>query len=1035
VARPIAPPFDAPYFADDATLLRGFAAETELDAETDARIDVRASRYIEAAREKSGFIGGVEDLLREYGLSTDEGIALMTLAEALLRVPDAATQDLLIRDRITAADWEDHVGRGGRWLSPSARALALSARLLESSTSSPGVLTRLIERVGMPVLRTATRQAMRLFGRHFVLGETIEEALRRGRRWQEGGYSLSYDMLGEGARTARDAQRYFEAYRAAIAAIGAEAGASPSRDRPGISVKLSALHPRYEPLQRERVLEDLTPRLVELARAARAHDLELTVDAEEADRLELSLEVIARASADGGLAGWEGFGLAVQAYQKRAVAVIEWARDLAAAHHRRLIIRLVKGAYWDTEIKRGQERGLPDYPVFTRKPATDLSYLACAVRLLAARPRLFPQFATHNALTIATIGESAGDRSGYEFQRLHGMGEAIYRAVKAEHPDSKVRIYAPVGGHRDLLGYLVRRLLENSAGSSFLMLAGDRDVPITELLMRPARILDGGAKARHPAIPLPRELYAPERVNSAGIELGERRGREALLGAIAAAGPPEAATPLGGGGGNSGTRRAIVSPADRRRIVGHVVELGAEAVPDLVQAASAGFVPWSATSAAERSETLLRAADLIEADRAAFVSLLADEAGKTLVDALAEVREAVDFCRFYAAEARRLLASSTELPGPVGEANGLSYRPRGAFVCISPWNFPLSIFVGQVTAALAAGNSVIAKPAEQTPLIAHRAVRLLHRAGVPNQALCLAPGDGALGAAIVAHPDIAGVAFTGSTETAWAINRTLANKNGPIVPLIAETGGINAMVVDATALPEQASDDIVLSAFRSAGQRCSALRVLYVQDDIADELLTMIEGATAELRIGDPRDPSTDIGPVIDEAAKAALEEHLATVREAGDARVRFAATLPEETRVGNFVAPHIVEIDDPSFVEQEVFGPVLHVFRWRQDGLGQVLEAIAGTGQGLTLGIHSRVESTVQAIVERLRVGNVYVNRSMIGAVVGTQPFGGSGLSGTGPKAGGPDYLRRFLLEQVVSTNTAAIGGNAALVAIGDSE
>ncbi len=733
--------------------------------------------------------------------------------------------------------------------------------------------------------------------------------------------------------------------------------------------------------------------------------------------------MIAAAFADASLAGWDGFGLAIQAYQKRAGAVIDYIAELARALNRRMMVRLVKGAYWDTEIKRAQERGLDDYPVFTRKAMTDLNYMACAQKLLALRGRIFPQFATHNALTVATVLELAGGEAGFEFQRLHGMGEALYAQLREDRPNLACRTYAPVGSHRDLLAYLVRRLLENGANSSFVAIAADDSVPAEALLRRPADIIGAPANARHPHIPLPRDLLRPQRQNSRGIEFGERAALDELVAATAAETAPVAAATLINGVAATGAARPILSPIDRTSVVGSVIDPTPEKVQEAVAAARAGFMSWSRTPAERRARILERAADLLERRRARFIALLQREGGKTLDDALSEVREAADFCRYYAAEGQKLFGAGEAMPGPTGESNLLSLRGRGAFIAISPWNFPLAIFTGQVTAALMAGNAVVAKPAEQTPLIAMEAVRLLHEAGVPASALHLLPGDGRIGAALTAHADIAGVVFTGSTEVARAINRTLAAKDGPIVPLIAETGGINAMIVDATALPEQVADDVVTSAFRSAGQRCSALRLLFLQDDVADRMIEMIAGAARELSVGDPRELATHVGPVIDSEAKQRLEAHIARMKR--EARVHFAGTAP----AGHYVAPHIFELADAGQLTEEVFGPILHVVRYPAEKLESVLQAIAQSGFGLTLGIHSRIDDTVEAIIDRLAVGNVYVNRNMIGAVVGVQPFGGQGLSGTGPKAGGPHYLPRFATEQTVTVNTAAAGGNAALM------
>ena len=1015
------PLFTATYAPDDGVVAARLLQAGALNDEQNARIDRTATRLIGAIRASDDRLGGIEDMLREFALSTREGLALMVLAEALLRVPDARTADQFIEDKLGQGDFLHHETKSSAFLvNASAWALGMSARVIQPGETPQGTIGRLTKRLGAPAVRAATRQAMRLMGSHFVLGETIESALERAH--SEGGPRYSFDMLGEGARTAADAERYFSSYASAIDAIGRSAGERPLPDRPGISVKLSALHPRFEALSRARVMAELVPKLIDLARRAKACDLNFTVDAEEADRLELSLEVIAAALSDASLQGWDGFGLAIQAYQKRADAVIGYVDELANTLNRRLMVRLVKGAYWDTEIKRAQERGLDDYPVFTRKAMTDLNYVACAQKLLALRPRLFPQFATHNALTVATVLELAGGDSGYEFQRLHGMGEALYARLGKDRPGLACRTYAPVGSHRDLLAYLVRRLLENGANSSFVALAADDAVPTATLLRRPADSVGAAGNARHPAIPLPRDLYQPQRRNSRGIEFGDRAALTALLAAIAAETAPVAAAPLINGQTKAGTARPIVSPIDRTISVGSVVDPTPEHANAAVAAARDGFLSWSQTPPERRAQILERAADLLEQRHARFIALLQREGGKTLDDALSELREAVDFCRYYAAEGRKLLVGET-MPGPTGESNLLQLRGRGVFAAISPWNFPLAIFTGQVTAALMAGNTVVAKPAEQTPLIAAEAVRLLHEAGVPVSALHLLPGDGAIGAVLTAHPDIAGVVFTGSTEVARAINRTLAAKDGPIVPLIAETGGINAMIVDATALPEQVADDVVTSAFRSAGQRCSALRLLFVQDDVAGRMIEMISGAARELAIGDPRDPANQIGPVIDSEAKQRLETHIARMK--NEARVHFAGSAPS----GNYVPPHIFELADAGQLTEEVFGPVLHVVRYPADRLDRVLQSIERSGYGLTLGIHSRIDDTIETVIERLSVGNIYVNRNMIGAVVGVQPFGGQGLSGTGPKAGGPHYLTRFATEQTVTVNTSAAGGNAALM------
>ena len=1026
--------FHAPHAPDDDRLIGNFSQKLTFSAAQERAIDARTTKLIQAIRSDSGQMGGVEDFLREYGLSTREGLALMVLAEALLRVPDALTQDRLIEDKLKEGGWSDHETHGDTWfVSASAWALGMSARVIKPGETPEGVMRGLVKRMGMPTVRTATKQAMRFLGHHFVLGETISDALNRAAKNETRGYRHSYDMLGEGARTLADAKRYFKSYADAIAAIGKSAGKTSAGrklpDRPGISVKLSALHPRYLATHREQVLEELVPDLIELAQMAKAHDLNFTVDAEEVDRLELSLDVIDRAFADPSLGGWDGFGLAIQAYQKRAPQVIDHIAGLCRKHDRRMMVRLVKGAYWDTEIKRAQERGLDGYAVYTRKAATDLSYLACAQQMLDMRDVIYPQFATHNALTVSTIIEMAEDRSGFEFQRLHGMGEVVYDSLSKSNDRVPCRIYAPVGGYRDLLAYLVRRLLENGANSSFVAVAGDKNVPIVSMLERPdAKLgLAKGQTARNSQIPLPLNIY-PDRDNSRGVEFGDRLQLASLIEGMSRSTQMVEAGPLAPGLKPSGPKQEIRSPSDLSNVVGTVCFTDPKDVDKAVTTAMQGFKTWSRTDPGLRAAALDRAADLLEERRDRFMALLSAEAGKTLDDGIAEIREAVDFLRYYAARSRDMFSRMQPMPGPTGEDNRLGWRARGVFVCISPWNFPLAIFLGQVSAGLAAGNSVIAKPAEQTPLIAHEAVKLLHEAGLPKDVLLCLPGAGDVGAALTSHPKIGGVAFTGSTETARAINRTLAAKDGPIVPFIAETGGLNAMIVDATALAEQVADDVVLSAFRSAGQRCSALRLLFVQDDVADHMLEMIEGAARELKLGNPSKPSTDVGPVIDEAQRDMLAEHIATISKTQ--KLVYAGDAPKD---GLFFAPHIVELKDAAALDREIFGPVLHVVRYKAKKLDTVLDAIDATGFGLTLGIHSRIEATVRKVIDRLDTGNVYVNRNMIGAVVGTQPFGGSGLSGTGFKAGGPHYLMRFAVEQSVSVNTAAAGGNAGLIAMGD--
>ncbi len=1022
------------YRMDESAAVARILAAASLPAALTSRISASARRLVAEARRSRHGAGGIDVFLGEYALSSQEGIALLCLAEALLRIPDAATVDRLIRDKLAPPDWARHLGHSSSlFVNASTWALMLTGRLVQEPAAHDwgAVLHRLLARSGEPVLRQAVTAAIRILARQFVMGRTIAEALARARPAEKKGYRHSYDMLGEAARTAADADRYWTRYRDAIAAIGATSKGD-LRQAPGLSVKLSALHPRYEEGARDRVGRELAPRLLTLAQAAKDAGIGLTIDAEEADRLDLSLDFVALLAGDATLAGWNGLGLAVQAYQKRALPLLDWLADLARRSGRRLMVRLVKGAYCDSEIKRSQERGLEAYPVYTRKLATDVSYIACVKRMLAEPASLFPQFATHNAHTIAAVRALAQRSGDFEFQRLHGMGEALYDQIVT--PELPCRVYAPVGGHEDLLAYLVRRLLENGANTSFVNRLVDETAPVAEIVADPIERLAALKVKPHPRIPLPRDLYGAERANARGIDLTDPARLATLKDALAAARGPWQAAPIIAGAVRPGAVRDARDPTDRHRIVGGVSEADEAAVGAALDAAAAAAPDWAALPAGDRAAALDRAADLLEARVAAFIAMIVREGGRTIADALGEVREGIDHCRYYAARVRADFAAPLVLPGPTGERNSLALRGRGVFLCISPWNFPLAIFMGQITAALAAGNAVIAKPAEATPLVAAAAVRLLHEAGVPGAALNLLPGDGPrLGAILLADPRIAGVAFTGSTDTAAGIARQLAARTGPIVPLIAETGGQNALIADSSALPEQLVADVLTSAFDSAGQRCSALRVLCLQADIAERVIAMLEGAMRELAIGDPALIATDIGPVIDEAARAALEAHAARKRRAG--RPICELKLPPGTEYGCFFAPRAFEIPSLGLLTGEVFGPILHVVRWHGDRLDQVLDAIDATGYGLTLGIHSRIDDTVRAIRARLRVGNAYVNRTIIGAVVGAQPFGGERLSGTGPKTGGPYYLHRFATERTVSIDTTAAGGNASLLSLADDE
>ncbi|CAA7623567.1 Bifunctional proline dehydrogenase/pyrroline-5-carboxylate dehydrogenase [Candidatus Terasakiella magnetica] len=1015
---------------DEADLIDALQVGLPLARQARARIAKTAGDLIETARRKRPGFGGLEGFLAEYRLSSPEGVVLMCLAEALLRIPDTATADSLIRDKIGSAHWEEHLGHSpSAFVNASTWALMLTGRWLQVDATSPTDAARsLAERLGETVVREALTAAMGILGRQFVMGRTIGEALANAQSWESKGYAHSFDMLGEAARTKDVAQTYFTAYAEAIAAVGKASKGRGPQTGPGISVKLSALSPRFEIAQRDRIGTELTPRLLELCRLARDVNIGLTIDAEESERLEPTLDVMARVLADSALDAWDGLGVAVQAYQKRAMAEIEWLM-LRSQHRRgRLMVRLVKGAYWDGEIKRAQERGLAGFPVFTRKAATDLSYLACADRLLAAGPRIFPQFASHNAHTIAAVITMAGERRDWEFQRLHGMGEAIYAQVV---PDHACRTYAPVGAHQDLLPYLVRRLLENGANTSFVNRMADDEIPADLLAVDPRDRL------AHPApktVKLPAELFRPERANSQGLDLSNPTALIKLDHCLESAASRSWSAPpiIAGGERRLGHVSLQVSPADHGLILGETVSATATDLDDAMTCAKTAQPDWDRLGGEARARLLEAAADALEAARTEFMLLAIREAGKTLPDAVGEVREAVDFLRFYAIQARRLFGGPMSLPGPVGESNHLGLHGRGVFVCISPWNFPLAIFIGQVAAALAAGNAVIAKPAPQTPLMAAAAIRLLLEAGIPPDILHLVPGGREIGQSLVGHRYTGGIAFTGSTVTARAIFRQLAAGNGPLIPVIAETGGVNAMIVDSSALAEQVVADVIESAFRSAGQRCSALRVLYVQREAWARISPLLAGAVQELTVGDPARLATDMGPVIDAKASAMLQAHADSLVDGGRLLVR--GDLPADCAKGSFFAPMIWEMKAAA-PTHEVFGPILHVVPWETGHLGKVCAAITATGSGLTLGIHSRIDATITSISQALPMGNIYVNRSMIGAVVGSQPFGGQGLSGTGPKAGSPYTLLRYGVESCLTVNTAASGGDPALLGSGGDD
>lgn len=1006
-SHPLSKTISDNYRADEAQLLQALIDNIQLSDEQVSEIQARAESLVQKVREERLSSGGIDAFMAQYDLSSMEGITLMCLAEALLRVPDSATADKLITDKISQGEWDEHRGKSdSTFVNAATWSLMLTGKVLDPRKWSESRLKKtlkvFLKSTGQPVIRKATRQAMKLIGKQFVMGETIQAALKRAIPHEKIGYRYSYDMLGEAAKTDADAKHYLKTYADAIHAIGKKTKGKNVIESAGISIKLSALHPRYELHKYDQVMDELLPRAKELALLAKNYDIGLTIDAEEADRLEISLKILEALSSDSELQDWNGLGLALQAYQRRAFYVIDWLADLARRTNRRFKLRLVKGAYWDSEIKWSQEQGLSSYPVFTRKDYTDVSYLGCARKILNNTDAFYPQFATHNAYSLSAVIEMAGDYKDYEFQCLHGMGDTLYNQVVGEkNLNIPCRIYAPVGTHEHLLAYLVRRLLENGANSSFVNRIVDEDTPISDLLEDPVKKAQGFKLQPHSKIPQPSNLFGDSRMNSKGLDLSDQDTLENLQ------------------------QQMSAFAKEKQPTLTNTTEAEAEkAIATGVNA----FNAWDHTPVQQRAQALNKLAELLEEHSPQLMSLMISEAGKTLANCLSEVREAVDFCRYYAQQAEELFAEPTTLPGPTGEKNQLSLHGRGCFVCISPWNFPLAIFLGQVTAALAAGNTVVAKPAEQTPLIAHYAFELLHQAGIPKEVAQLIIGDGKIGACLTNAKDISGVIFTGSTEVARHISVALAQKPGPIVPLVAETGGQNCMIVDSTALPEQVITDVVYSAFDSAGQRCSALRVLFVQDDVADTILTMLKGAMAELKVGNPSELSTDVGPVIDKDAQEKLLQHIEDMEL--HAKLIYQVTVDEDAQ-GTFVPPSAFEIKHINELENEQFGPVLHVIRFAENQLDDVIQQINSTGYGLTFGIHSRIAEKVERICQQVRAGNIYVNRNTIGAVVGVQPFGGEGLSGTGFKAGGPNYLLRLATERTVSEDTTASGGNASLMSL----
>lgn len=1028
------------YVVDEDRYMRELLPLVPADDETVSAVTERAAKLVEQVRENADN-GVVDSFLQEYSLDTKEGIILMCLAEALLRIPDGYTADALIQDKLSGGDWQKHMGASAAWLvNTGTWALALTNSVTnptgKAMETPRGAFRRLVRKLGKPVIRKATYTAMQIMGKQFVLGRSIEEALKESRDNRDKGYTHAYDMLGEAALTMKDADYYKRQYVNSIKTITKEEFNNPDAPRPTISIKLSALHPRYEASNHQRVLTELATTLTDLVKLAKEADVGVTIDAEEADRHELSLELFEKVYRSGVCKGWPRFGLVVQAYSKRALPTLCWITSLAKECGDEIPVRLVKGAYWDNEIKWSQENGLTGYPVFTRKAHSDISYLACSRYLMSddTDGAIYPQFATHNAQTIVAIqhmNEVAKRR--IEFQRLHGMGDDLYDTLMAKDPNMVVRIYAPVGPHRDLLPYLVRRLLENGANSSFVHKLLDADTDIHELVKHPMETASGYEKYANGQIPLPPEIYG-DRTNSLGLNMNIHSQADDFIAAVQQYRDKQwQGGPIVDGKTVEAEHHvSIFSPQETAKQVGSIYWGDKKLAEQALESANKAYRAWREVPTEDRAKHLERFADLMEANRDELIAICSVEAGKGLQDGIDEVREAVDFCRYYANQARQLMGDPIQLPGPTGEDNELFVEGRGTFVCISPWNFPLAIFVGQIAAALVTGNAVIAKPAEQTGLIAYRAVQLALEAGIPGNVLHFMPGSGAeVGSYLTSQDDIGGVCFTGSTYTAQAINRALAARTGPIVPLVAETGGQNAMMIDSTALPEQVVTDVVASAFQSAGQRCSALRVLFVQDDIADRVIDLLRGAMEELSVGDPLLHETDVGPVIDGIARTNLEQHISDIQQAG--RLIARAPMPDYTQGGTFVAPTAIEIDSISQLVKENFGPVLHVIRYSTDNIDEVIDSINNTGYGLTFGIHSRNETFAHDVASKIDVGNVYINRNQIGAVVGVQPFGGRGMSGTGPKAGGPHYLTRFITEKTRTDNITAVGGNATLLSLDD--
>ena len=1025
-------PFSDHYLADEDVLVNQLLELAQSDSETQAKIQQLAQHLVTEVRSHLEEMDPIDAFMKQYDLSSKEGILLMCLAEALLRIPDKTTADKLIRDKILDADWKSHLGKSDSlFVNASTWGLMLTGKIIDVDPEKKGLskaLDKFINKTGEPVIRQGINKAMQMMGKQFVMGRTISEATKRAQKKNYSEYRYSYDMLGEAALTQADADRYLDAYLQAIAHVEKTNRSLDMDQAASISIKLSALHPRYEIASIDRVMQELAPRVLQIVQTAQAANVAITVDAEEADRLELSLHIFAWVYVQ--LNDYAGFGLVVQGYQKRALPVLKWLLELAQKHGRKIPLRLVKGAYWDTEVKRAQEQGLDNYPVFTRKANTDVSYLACARFLLANRDLFYPQFATHNANTVAAIHTFADGSDGYEFQRLHGMGQTLHKNTVSEQGlNTPCRIYAPVGSHEDLLPYLVRRLLENGANTSFVNRLTDTDLPIEEITRDPVLKASKHTTHKHPNLPLPAQIFEPSRRNSQGHNIADIQTLDALQEQIEQFQDQRYMAESLIPSYETKEWHSVESPARRNLTLGEHGRASQAAVDAAVQNARGAFRSWRDTNIEHRVNCLHTFADLMEAYSAELIYLLRHEAGKTLDDCIAELREAVDFCHYYAMHAQRLMTAEV-MPGPTGESNVLLHQGKGIFACISPWNFPLAIFAGQIVAALVTGNCVIAKPAEQTSLVAWKTTKLMHEAGFPTDVMQLILGEGrTIGNLLCKHNAITGVIFTGSTQTAQIINQNLAQREAAIATFIAETGGQNCMIADSSTLPEQLVKDVIQSAFLSAGQRCSALRVLYIQEDIADKVLTLLKGAMQELSVGHPKHYATDLGPLIDQKALDGLQQHAQAMQQKGS----LIMALDKPDLDGYYFPPHAVEIPSITVLEKEVFGPFLHVIRYSADKLDDVIADINSTGYGLTCGIHSRIGETIEYIATRIDAGNCYINRNMIGAVVGVQPFGGMGLSGTGPKAGGPGYLHSFVTEKTITNNISAVGGNADLLELNE--